>query len=72
MKVTVSFGNPFAAAIYSVVLLMIGWAIGAQWGHTLTAGWMLFQATILLFVHDAVIVALLMIALAKMVPSSRK
>lgn len=72
MKLTVSFGNPFVAAIYSIALLMIGWAIGAQWGYTLAAGWMLFLATISLFVHDALIVALLMIAVAKMVPSNRK
>lgn len=38
MKVTVRFANPFLVTIYTITLLMIGFAIGAHWGHTLAAG----------------------------------
>jgi hypothetical protein len=72
LKVTIRFGNPFAATVYTVVLLMIGWAIGARWGHTLKAGWMLFFATILLLLHDAAIAILLAIAATRIKPSGRE
>ena len=55
MRVTVSFGNPFAALVYTAALLMIGWANGAHWGHTISAAWMVFFVTILLLLHDAAI-----------------
>jgi hypothetical protein len=72
MKVTVSFANPFLATIYAVSLLLIGWAIGAHWGHTVTAGWMLLISTIFMLVHDAVIATLLGIAAAKVASSGKK
>lgn len=72
MKVTVSFGNPFAATVHTVALLMIGWAIGARWGHTLSSGWAVFLATIFLLLHDAAIAILLAIAATKVSSSGRK
>lgn len=72
MKVTIRFGNPLLVTIYTVVMLMIGWAIGAHWGHTLTAGWMLFCATILLVLHDATIAILSAIAAAKIASSAKQ
>ena len=65
MKVTVNFGNPFTVTVYTVSLLMIGWAIGAHWGHTLSSAWMIFFATILLLLHDAAIAILLAMAAIK-------
>ncbi len=59
MKVTISFTNPFLVMLYTASILMIGWAIGAYWGHTLTAGWMLLFATTFLLLHDAAIALLL-------------
>lgn len=52
MKVTIRFGNPFFVTIYTGALLMIGWAIGARWGHSATAGYALFWAFVALFIHD--------------------
>jgi hypothetical protein len=71
MKVTISFGNPFAAMVYTVALLMIGWAIGAHWGHTLSSAWMVFFATIFLLLHDAAIAILLAIAATKVTSSGK-
>ena len=65
MRVTVSFGNPFAALVYTVTLLMIGWAIGAHWGHTISSAWMVFFATIFLLLHDVAIAILFAIAASK-------
>jgi hypothetical protein len=59
MKVTVSFGNPFTITFYTVAVMMIGWAIGARWGHTLSSARMIFFATIFLLLHDAAIAILL-------------
>jgi hypothetical protein len=72
MKVTVSFANPFLVAIHTVTFLMIGFAIGAHWGHTLTAGWMLLFATIFLLIHDCAIVLLLAVAASKVASSGSK
>lgn len=72
MKVTVSFGNPLAVTVHTVALLMIGWAIGAHWGHTLSSGWAIFLATIFLFLHDAGIALLFAIAAAKVSSSGSK
>ena len=71
MKVTVSFGNPFTVTVYTAVLLIIGWAIGAHWGHTLSAAWMVFFVTILLLLHDAAIAILLAIAAIKVASSGK-
>ena len=38
--------------IFSAVLLLIGWAIGARWGHSATAGYALVCAIVALLVHD--------------------
>lgn len=72
MQITVRFGNPFLVMVYTASLLMIGWAIGAHWGHTVTAGWMVFLATICLLLHDAAIAILLAIAATKVVTSDTK
>lgn len=72
MKVTISFGNPFTVTVYTVVLLMIGWAIGAHWGHTLSAAWMIFFATVLMLLHDAAIAILLVMAAIKAASLDRK
>ena len=71
MKVTVRFGNPFLMTIHTASMLAIGWAIGSHWGSTPTSAWMLFFATILLFLHDACIAVLSAIA-ATIVASSGK
>jgi hypothetical protein len=52
MTVTIRFGNPFYFVTFSAALLLIGWFIGARWGHTATAGYALFSAIVALFVHD--------------------
>jgi hypothetical protein len=72
MKVTIRFGNPFLVTIYTVAMLMIGWAIGAHWGHTLTAGRMLFFATILLVMHDVTIAILSAIAATQIASSAKQ
>jgi hypothetical protein len=33
MKATISFGNPVAGTAFTVAVLLIGWWIGARWGH---------------------------------------
>jgi hypothetical protein len=71
MKATISFGNPVAGTAFTVAVLLFGWWIGARWGHTLTAGWMLLFATIFLILHDAIILALLIMALTKIASSSK-
>ena len=71
MKVTVSFANPFLVAIYTVSLLLIGFAIGSYYGHTLAAGWTLLIATILLLAHDVAIAVLLAMAAARVASSDR-
>jgi hypothetical protein len=52
MNVTVRFSNPFYLSIFSAVLLLIGWAIGARWGHSATAGYAVFCAIVAMLVHD--------------------
>lgn len=69
MKVTISFGTPFLVSLYTLSILLTGWAIGAHWGHTLAAGWMLFLATIFLVVHDTCIAILFAMAANRIVAS---
>lgn len=71
MKVTVSFANPFLITVYTLVMLMIGFSIGAHWGHTLAAGWALLFATIFLVIHDSAMAVLLAIAAARFTSSSK-
>jgi hypothetical protein len=52
MNVTVRFSNPVYLSIFSTALLLIGWAIGARWGHSATAGYAFFWAILVLIVHD--------------------
>jgi hypothetical protein len=58
MNVTVRFSNPFFLSIFSAVLLFIGWAVGARWGHSATAGYALFWAIVALLVHDVAMAVL--------------
>lgn len=58
MNVTVRFSNPFYLSIFSAVLLLIGWAIGARWGHSASAGYALFWAIVALLVHDVAMAVL--------------
>jgi hypothetical protein len=58
MNVTVRFSNPFYLSIFSAVLLLIGWAIGARWGHSATAGYALFWAIVALLFHDVAMAVL--------------
>jgi hypothetical protein len=58
MNVTVRFSNLFYLSIFSAVLLLIGWAIGARWGHSATAGYALFWAIVALLVHDVAMAVL--------------
>jgi hypothetical protein len=71
VKVTVRFGNPFVMTIYTASMLATGWAIGSHWGSTLTSAWMLFFATIFLFLHDACIAVLSAIAATKVASSGK-
>jgi len=72
LNITVRFGHPLLVTIYTATLLMIGWAIGAYWGHSVPAGWMLLSATILLLVHDATAAILLGVAAAKIASDGRR
>ncbi len=65
MKFTVSLSNPFTVTAYTGCALTIGWAIGAHWGHAITAVWMLFAAVIFLYLHDVVFAVLVAMAIAK-------
>jgi Bacterial RNA polymerase, alpha chain C terminal domain len=71
LKVNVSFANPFPIAIYTVSLLLIGFAIGSSYGHTLAACWMLLIATILLLLHDVAIAVLLASAASRVASTDR-
>jgi len=52
MDVTIRFANPFYLSLFSAALLLTGWAIGAKWGHSATAGCVLVWAIVALLVHD--------------------
>lgn len=67
MKVTVSFANPVLVMLYTASMLAIGWGIGSHWGGTVTSAWMLFFATVFLFLHDACIAILLAMAASRVV-----
>ena len=58
MNLTIRFSNPFYLATFAAALLLIGWAIGARYGHTATAGYALFGAFIALLIHDFVMAIL--------------
>lgn len=55
MNLTVRFSNFFYLSIFSAVLLLIGWAVGARFGHSAAAGCALFWALIGLLFHDVAI-----------------
>jgi hypothetical protein len=55
--------NPFIVTAYTPCALALGWAIGAEWGHTVITAWMLFFAAVLLLLHDMAM--LLAMAIAK-------
>lgn len=65
MNFTVSFANPFMMTAYTGAALAIGWAIGAHWGHNMTAVWMMIAAAILLYLHDVAIGIVLAMAVAR-------
>jgi hypothetical protein len=52
MNLTIRFSNPFYLVTFSAALLFTGWAIGARFGHSATAGYALFWAIVALLVHD--------------------
>jgi hypothetical protein len=58
MNLTIRFSNPFYLVTFSSALLLIGWAIGARWGHSATAGYALFWAIVALLVHDVAMAVL--------------
>jgi hypothetical protein len=51
INITIRFANPFIFIIFSAVLLLLGWSIGARWGHTANAGCALLAAIVILLVH---------------------
>ncbi|HKU24527.1 MAG TPA: hypothetical protein VJQ54_03590 [Candidatus Sulfotelmatobacter sp.] len=53
MNITIRISNPLYFVTLSAALLLIGWAIGARWGHSATAGYALFGAIAALLVRDA-------------------
>ena len=55
MNLIVRFSNFFYLSIFSAVLLLIGWAIGARFGHSAAAGYALLWAIIGILVHDVAI-----------------
>lgn len=71
MNFTVSFANPFMMTAYTGAALAIGCAIGAHWGHSMTAVWMMIAAAILLYLHDVAIGIVLAMAVAKASSSKR-
>lgn len=71
MNFTVSFANPFMMTVYTGATLAIGCAIGAHWGHSTTAVWMMIAAAVLLYLHDVAIGIVLAMAVAKASSSSR-
>jgi hypothetical protein len=58
MNLTIRFSNPFYLALFSAALLLFGWAIGARWGNSATAGYALFLAIIALLIHDVAMAVL--------------
>lgn len=71
MKFTVSLSTPLVFMAYTGCALTAGWAIGAQWGHTITAFWMWFAAVIFLYVHDVAFAVLVAMAITKAKSSDR-
>ena len=65
MQFTLSFANPFLMTAYTRAALAIGWAIGAHWGHTATAFWMVIAAAVLFYLHDVAIGLVLAMAIAR-------
>jgi len=58
MNLTFRFSHPLYLATFAAVLLLAGWAIGAQWGHSASAGYALFWTIVALLIHDFAIAAL--------------
>ena len=58
MNVTIRFSNPVYLSIFSSALLLIGWAIGARWGQSPTAGYAFFRAIVAVLVHDVAMAVL--------------
>ncbi len=71
MNITVRFGNFFYIGLYSAALLMIGWSIGAKWGHTSSAGWLLFAGVLLMLIHDAAMTVTLAIVATRFAKRGR-
>jgi hypothetical protein len=71
MKATITFANPLWVVTWTTPMLLIGYSIGARWGHTLTAGWMLLFATVALLIHDAGMAFVLLIAAARIASAGR-
>ncbi len=72
MKVTISFGSPLPAMLYTASVLALGWCVDNFYGRTPTSAWILFCATILLFLRDTCIAVLFGIAVAKIASSGKK
>jgi hypothetical protein len=58
MNLTIRFSNPFYLATFSAALLLVGWAVGARWGHSATAGYALIWAIVALLLHDVAMAVL--------------
>jgi hypothetical protein len=71
MHVTVRFGNIFYIVLYSAALLAIGCSIGVRWGHSASAGWLLFAGVLLLLAHDATMTLALAIVVSRMTRRNR-
>jgi hypothetical protein len=72
MKVTISFGNPPLAMLYTASMLAIGWYVGSHYGRTPTSGWILLFGIVLLLLHDACLAVLFGIGAAKIASSAHK
>jgi hypothetical protein len=58
VNLTIRFSHPLYLVTFTSVILLIGWAIGARWGRSATAGVALFWAVVALLVHDFTMVLL--------------
>lgn len=71
MKFTVTLSNPLPVAAYTGTAVAAGWAIGAHWGLTTTAAWMLFIAAAFLYLHVGAFVVMAAIAVSRTSSSKR-
>jgi hypothetical protein len=58
LNLTITFSDPHYLVTLSAALLPLGWAIGARWGHTSTADYVLAGAIVALIIHDLTITVL--------------